>query len=148
MRTGILVATALLAVLCCARISQAQPPQCSKTDFEGVVDEAAGALRALNQKNTPAFQGKLRQLKDKRGWSHDQFLKEAAPFVRDDTIAGFDQKSEDFLLRITSGGQSGASEAPDCALLAELRATMKTLVETQQAKWAYMFAKIDKELGR
>jgi hypothetical protein len=25
---------------------------------------------------------------------------------------------------------------------------MKRLVETQQAKWAYMFAKIDKELGK
>jgi len=148
MRTGILVVTALLAVLCCERAALAQAPQCSKGDFEGVVDEAAGALRALNQQNTPPFQGKLRQLKDKRGWSHDQFLKEAAPLVRDDTIAGFDQKSEDFLLRITTGGQTGASEAPDCALLAELRATMKRLVETQQAKWAYMFAKIDKELGK
>ena len=113
-----------------------------------MVDEAAGALRDLNQQNTPPFQGKLRQLKDKRGWSHDQFLKEAAPLVRDDTIAGFDQKSEEFLARITSGGQTGAGEAPDCALLAELRATMKVLVETQQAKWAYMFDKIDKELRK
>ncbi len=148
MRTGILVVAALLAVLSSRGSAFAQAPQCSKGDFEGVVDEAAGALRALNQQNTPTFQGKLRQLRDKRGWSNDQFLKEAAPLVRDDTIAGFDQKSEDFLLRITTGGQTGASEAPDCALLAELRATMKKLVETQQAKWAYMFAKIDKELGK
>ena len=148
MRTGILVVTALLAALSSGRAALAQAPQCSKGDFEGVVDEAAGALRTLNQQNTPTFQGKLRQLRDKRGWSNDQFLKEAAPLVRDDTIAGFDQKSEDFLLRITTGGQTGASEAPDCALLAELRATMKKLVETQQAKWAYMFAKIDKELGK
>jgi hypothetical protein len=147
MRTGILAVAALLAALAGAA-ALAQAPQCSKADFEGVVDEAAGALRALNQKNTPTFQGKLRQLRDKRGWSNDQFLVEAAPLVRDDTIAGFDQKSEDFLARITSGGQSGASEAPDCALLTELRATMKQLVETQQAKWTYMFAKIDKELGK
>ena len=149
MRTGILVAAALFAAFGSDRGVYAQAPQCSKGEFEGVVDEAAGALRALNQKNTPTFQGKLRQLRDKRGWSNDQFMTEAAPFVRDDTIAGFDQKSEDFLSRITSGGQSGASEAaPDCILLVELRATMKQLVATQQAKWSYMFAKIDKELGK
>jgi hypothetical protein len=36
---------------------------------------------------------------------------------------------------------------PDCAVLLELRARMKVLVETQTAKWAYMFQKIDAELG-
>ena len=145
MRTGILVVTALLAG---GAAALAQAPSCSKAEFEGVVDEAAGALRMLNQKNTPTFQSKLRQLRDKRGWSNDQFMTEAAPFVRDDTIASYDQKSEEFLLRITSGGQSGASEAPDCKLLGALRATMKQLVDTQQAKWTYMFAKLDKELAK
>jgi hypothetical protein len=149
MRTGILAVAALLAALAGATPASAQAPQCSRSDFEGVVDEAAGALRKLNQLNTPHFQAKLRQLKEKRGWSHDQFLKEAAPLVRDDTITGFDQKSEEFLARITSGGQSGASEAaPDCALLTELRGAMRVLVETQKAKWAYMFAKIDQELTK
>ncbi len=51
------------------------------------------------------------QLKDKRNWSHDQFLKEAAPFVRDDEIAGYDQKSEELLARITGGGQAIGSGA-------------------------------------
>jgi hypothetical protein len=110
---------------------------------------AAAALRELNRANTPQFQARLRQLKDKRGWSHDQFLTEASPFVRDDTIAGFDQKSEEFLAQIMSGGQSqSASATPDCALLLELRAAMKALVETQRTKWAYMFDKLDKELAR
>ena len=99
--------------------------------------------------NTPQFQAKLRQLKAKRGWSDDQFLKEAEPLVRDDKIAGFDQQSEEFLARITSGGQAGASgEAPDCKLLAELRTVMGSLVETQKAKWAYMFEKIEGELRK
>jgi hypothetical protein len=127
----------------------AQSPQCGKADFEAVVDEAAGALRDLARQNTPLFQGKLRQLKGKRGWSDDQLVKEAEPLVRDDKIAGFDQKSEEFLLRITSGGQAGASgDQPDCKLLAELRAVMQSLVETQKAKWAYMFEKIEGELRR
>lgn len=126
----------------------AQPPQCAKSDFATVVDQAAAALRELTRQNTPQFQAKLRQLKDKRGWNNDQFLKEAEPFVRDETIAGYDQKSAEFLARITSAGESGATGAPDCALLTELRATMTALVDTQKAKWAYMVDKIDQELHK
>ena len=60
-----------------------------------------------------------------------------------------DRKSEEFLGQIMSGGQSqSASATPDCALLLELRAAMKALVETQRTKWAYMFDKLDKELSR
>ena len=113
-----------------------------------MVDEAAGALRDLAQQNTPQFQAKLRQLKTKRGWSDDQFLKEAEPLVRDEKIAGFDQKSEELLLRITGAGQAGASGAPDCTLLVGLRGSMAALVETQKAKWTYMFDKIEGELRK
>ena len=143
------VAVSLVALAAAGMAPAHSQAQCSKGDFEAVVDEAAGALGALARENTPQFQAKLRQLKGKRGWSDDQFLKEAEPLVRDDKIAGFDQQSEDFLARITSGGQAGASgEAPDCKLLAELRTIMGSLVETQKAKWAYMFEKIEGELRK
>ena len=121
---------------------------CAKADFEAVVDDAAGALRDLNLQNKPAFQEKLRQLKDKRGWSHDAFLKEAAPFVRDDKIAVYDQDSERLLTDISTLGQEGAdAPTPDCALLADLKTRMQTLVDTQTAKWTYMFAKLDAALA-
>ena len=130
-----LAAVLLLAPCGLASKALAQAAQCSKVD--------------LTRQNTPQFQAKLRQLKDKRAWSNDQFMKEAEPFVRDDKIGGFDQKSEEFLARITSGGQSqSASAKPDCALLLELRASMKALVDTQRGKWSYMFDKLDKELAR
>ena len=122
---------------------------CTRADFEAVVDNAAAALRSLNMKNKPAFQEKLRALKEKRGWSHDAFLKEAAPFVRDERIAVFDQQSERLLSDISSMGQEGAdAKTPNCALLLELRARMKVLVETQTAKWTYMFEKLDTELWK
>lgn len=122
---------------------------CGRADFEAVVEEAAGGLRDLNTENKPAFQDKLRQLKTKRGWTHDQFLREAAPFVRDDKIAEFDTRIEELLGAIGAMGQEGANaKKPDCALLLELRARMKVLVETQIAKWSYMFSKIDAELGK
>ncbi|MGL4396189.1 MAG: hypothetical protein ACRCS9_06605 [Hyphomicrobium sp.] len=113
-----------------------------------MVEEAAGALRTLNAQNKPAFQDKLRQLKTKRGWSHDQFLEAAAPFVRDDKIGEFDLKTDELLSAISSMGQEGAAaKSPDCALLLELRARMTVLVETQTEKWRYMFGKLDTELA-
>src|SRR5262245_49139456 len=146
MRVGVwAVAATLLALSGAGSVASAQAPACAKTDFEAVVNEAAAALRDLNRKNTPPFQARLLQLKDKRGWSHDQFLKEAAPFVRDDQIAGYDQKSEELLARITGGGQA-SGPAPDCALLADLRGALKILVETQVAKCTYVVGKLEKEL--
>jgi hypothetical protein len=148
MRAGLVGMIAFMLAFASPGRVAAEPP-CSKADFEAVVDEAAAALRTLNHQNTPQFQAKLRQLKDKRGWSHEQFLVEAAPFVRDDAIAGFDQKSEDFLARITQGGQSQATAgALNCGLLVELRGSLASLVETQKAKWSYMLEKINAELAK
>ncbi|MDX2307310.1 MAG: hypothetical protein NW216_03630 [Hyphomicrobium sp.] len=122
---------------------------CAKTDFEVAVDGAAETLRELNQKNKPQFQDKLRHLKDKRGWSPDQFLKEAAPFAKDAEIDAFDKKTSDLLSLITAMGEEGsASASPDCTMLATLQGHMAALVETQNAKWAYMFQKIDAELAK
>jgi hypothetical protein len=148
MRAGLVGMIALVLAVANAVCALAETP-CSKADFEAVVDEAAAALRSLNHQNTPQFQARLRQLKDKRGWSHEQFLLEASPFVRDEAIAAFDQKSEDFLARITQGGQSQVTAtALNCGLLVELRGALAALVETQKAKWTYMFDKINGELRK
>ena len=147
MRGGVeIVATFALALGLLPRVASAD---CVRADFEAVVDEAAGSLRDLNAANKPKFQEKLRQLKDKRGWAQDQFIREAAPFVADDQINDYDQQSNSLLEKIASGGEAGAAApTPDCAMLDQLRQSMKTLVETQSAKWSYMTAKIDGELGK
>lgn len=122
---------------------------CQRADFEAAVGEAAEALRNLNQTNKPAFQGKLRQLKTKRGWSHDQFLAEAAPIVQDTRIAAYDEQAAAFLSKIERLGAEGtAAEAPDCARLEDVRQSMRALVEVQNAKWSYMFERIATELSR
>ena len=113
------------------------------------MDEAGATLRDLNAVNKPRFQDKLRQLKDKRGWAHDQFLREAAPLVSDDKINGYDAQSTALLEKIAAGGEAGAAAAsPDCAVLGQLQASMKNLVDTQTAKWTYMTTKIDAELAK
>lgn len=126
-----------------------EPAVCDKAEFESAVDEAAMSLRDLNNRNRPEFQTRLRELKEKRGWSDDQFLKEAAPFVQDDRIAVFDDESNKLLASISTMGTEGASASvPDCAMLAELRALMKVLIDTQAEKWTYMFQKLDLELAK
>ena len=117
---------------------------CAKADFEAVVDQASATLVDVAQKNAPVFQGKLRALRNKRGWSNEQLMQDGASFVRDDAIAGFDEKSEQLLTKIN--GQS--TDSADCRVLAELKGAMAALVATQTQKWAYMFDKIDKELAK
>lgn len=142
---------ALAAVLAVPLVASGplQAAECSRADFEGVVGEAAQALRALNLENKPRFQGKLRQLMAKRGWSHDEFLAAAAPIVQDQRIGEYDEKSAGFLSRIEQLGAEGtAADRPDCTRLAEVRQAMTALVAVQKEKWAYMFAKIEGELAK
>lgn len=146
-RLAPIAAIAMLAVVATAPWHGAATQGCSKRDFEQVVDDAAAALRDLNAKNRPAFQDKLRVLKDKRGWSTDQFLLEATTFVQDDKIGEYDQTSAELLSRINSMGAEGSAAAqPDCALLGEVNGAMKQLVDAQRAKWSYMFSKLDAAL--
>ena len=143
------VALAVLAVLAGASAASAQQGNCGRPEFEAVVESAAATLRELTGKNRPGFQDKLRLLKEKRGWSAEQFMREAAIYVQDDNIAELDRRSGDLLTRINTMGEAGAAaKAPDCKLLADLRATMKSLVDAQTEKWSYMFAKLDKALGQ
>jgi hypothetical protein len=149
------LAFVLIAAHPAALRSQDAPPAapataaCTKQDFETVVDQAASALRDLNLQNRPRFQEKLRQLKTHRAWTDEQFMQEAAPFVKDPQIDTFDQRTNDLLGRIASMGDEGtASATPDCGLYQVLRGHMNQLVETQNAKWSYMFSKIDTELAK
>ncbi len=150
-RASVITGVTVVALISCGVALRADeaPTTCAKEDFETVVETAAGSLRDLNNQNRPMFQEKLRALKDKRNWSHDEFIDKAKPFVKDDKTAVYDQTTDELLSAIASMGQEGAAAAaPDCALLLDLRARMKMLVDTQSAKWSYMFEKLDAELAK
>jgi hypothetical protein len=149
-RTAVVAGVSVVAIASAGTYLRAAgaPATCAKEDFETVVEQAAGSLRDLNSKNRPMFQEKLRELKEKRHWSHDEFMQKAKPFVRGDDTAVYDQKTNELLSAIASMGQEGATAStPNCTLMPELRSRMKMLVETQSAKWAYMFKKLDAELA-
>ncbi len=127
--------------------ARAQTRACVKSDFEAAVEMASAKLRDLTARNKARFQHKLRQLKEKRGWTTDEFLKQAVIYVQDETIAALDQRSGQLLARVnTMGADGGDGGQPDCELLDELRTTMKALVQAQVDKWAHMFAKLQRAL--
>jgi hypothetical protein len=137
-----------MALDCASLRAEDAPATCAKEDFESVVEQAAGSLRDLNSQNRPLFQEKLRELKDKRHWNHDDFMEKAKPFVKDDKTVVFDKTTDELLSAIASMGQAGATaDKPDCSKMLELTSQMKRLVDTQSAKWAYMFQKLDMELA-
>ncbi|MGH1417613.1 MAG: hypothetical protein ACRBCJ_02015 [Hyphomicrobiaceae bacterium] len=146
--------SAFAFALCCTQpspVAAEEPTKsavaCVRDDFEAVVDEAGAALRELNQANKPKFQNRLRKLKEKFGWSHEAFLKNAVPYVRDEQITVYDRKSTSLLNEISSLGEEGAeATVADCDLLTQLRARMDVLVKTQNEKWSYMFSKLEKAL--
>lgn len=149
-RTAPRAGVSLLAMVCAGSAAWAVDATtgCSREDFEAVVEEAADNLRDLNFKNRPTFQEKLRALKEKRHWSHDEFMEKAKPFVKDDKTVVYDKTTNELLSEIAMMGQQGAeSDAPDCARMKDLREHMKRLVDTLSAKWAYMFQKLDAELA-
>jgi hypothetical protein len=144
-----LVVIAFQALFAAATPALAQAASCTRADFEGVVVTASATLRDMTQRNTPSFQDKLRQLKDKRNWTYEQFVKEAAPLVADEKIADFDARSADYLTQInTMSGEASTEAKPDCRLLETLRENMTALVDTQTQKWSYMFGRLDEELAK
>ncbi len=120
---------------------------CARSDFESVVDDAGQVLRQLTQKHSPPFQAKLRALKDRRGWTHDQFVSEGMRFVRDDKITALEERSGQLLAKINGSGAEGAGSV-DCTLLEALKSDMSALVSIQVEKWDYMFTTIDAELAK
>jgi hypothetical protein len=132
-----------------AAAATARADTCERAEFEAAVTTASATLRDLTAEKKPAFQEKLRALMAKRGWTYDQFVKEAGPLVADDKVSAYDQASADLLSKINRMGEAGRNDAaPDCALLNDLRATMTALVTTQTEKWAYLFNKLDAESAR
>ena len=142
--TGYIRPMMVTALLLRALANPAAAQACARADFEAVVDQASSTLVELTQTNTPSFQDRLRQLKTKRGWTNEQLVREGAPFVRDDVVRAFDERSEGLLMKINSQGGTGA----DCGVLTDLRATLAELIQTQTRKWAHMFEKIDQELAK
>jgi hypothetical protein len=133
---------------------------CDQTAFSAVVDDARNRLETLNAENKQEFQHKLGELREKRGWSDDDFVKNARPLVQDAEIASYDARHQELLARVSNIGQaeqsvaSLAGIAPSaeqdsdkrCVMLEELRGLMGKVIENTRAKWVYMQGKTEAAL--
>lgn len=126
--------------------SAAHAAACAKDDFAAVVDQSGQVLRALAAENKAPFQDKLRQLKQKNGWTDQQFLTEARPYVVDDRIKALDEEANGLLTGIATLGDTSGAKQPDCTVLDSLKGNLAMLVDVVKAKWRYMDEKIDAAL--
>lgn len=142
---GLLLLALLLATPGPARAAEIA---CTREDFSAVVEEAGDLLRKMTMDNTPRFQGQLRVLKERRGWSDEDLIEEARPFVQNERIAAYDEIANGFLANINRlGSAGGGTSPPDCRLLIELRGHLFGLVVTMRAKWAFMFTRLEAEMA-
>lgn len=129
--------------------AQTVPAVCARAEFESVVDDAGAVLRDMTQKNSAAFQQKLRALKSKRNWSQEQFVAEGTRFVQNDKITVLDEKTANLLDKINrTDGTPGSEATGDCNHLAAMKSDLTALVALQNEKWTYMFVTINAELAK
>lgn len=116
---------------------------CTPDDFAAAVNSSGAALRTFNAEALPKLKNKLRQLKDKTGWSDTGYEEKALQSVRDKRTADYDAKAEDLIVKIDLLGRPPSEQVPDCSKLAELNAAGLELLAVMKAKSAYTLAKLD-----
>lgn len=130
-----------------AGTSQAAAQACTNAEFAAAVDAAGVSLRSFNMEAAPKLQAKMRQLKEKKGWSEAEYEEKSTEYLRDDRTAELDATANDLLIKIDTLGRPPEGKAPDCAGLDELRAAGVELLAVMKAKSTYTLGKIDAELG-
>lgn len=132
--------------------------KCDQAAFAAVVGEASAQLNAMNSQGKADFQRKLQLLKQQRGWSDDEFIAAATPFVQNSEVAAFDQGNKRLLENVAQlgtpapmtaslTGLSARSQGNHCAMLEKLRGLMVKLVDNTQAKWSNMIGQVDVALN-
>ena len=142
-----ILALAVIGLALSAPRGAALAAGCTADDFARAVDEAGAALRALNLDNAPKLGAKLRQLRQKKGWSESDDEEMAHDYLSDAKLSNFDATANELLARIDTLGRPAASGAPDCAKLDDLKAASLELIAVMKAKASYTMAKIDGELA-
>jgi len=140
----------------------AQAGPCGRDALKAVVSEASAKLNEINAANKVRFHEKLQTLKARAGWSREEYVAKATPFVRDERIAAFNARNSELLAKVPGlsppsrsvaslAGAAPSFDAPsgeDCPMTEKLRTLMDKLVANCRAKWTYMFDKIDRALEK
>ena len=128
-------------------LSAAEAAQCSKDDFGKAVDQAGAALRKLNADNAPRLRAKMRELKERKGWSDADFEDKALSAVQDERIEAYNAQANDLLAKLDTLGSIEPASDADCGKISELSAASLELQATIKAKTAYTLSKLDQMLA-
>src|SRR5262245_25647385 len=134
-------------VLSLGVLSAAEAAQCSKDDFGKAVDQAGAALRKLNADNAPRLRAKMRELKERKGWSDADFEDKALSAVQDERIEAYNAQANDLLAKLDTLGSIEPASDADCGKISELSAASLELQATIKAKTAYTLSKLDQMLA-
>ncbi|MEI9899521.1 MAG: hypothetical protein WDN31_04580 [Hyphomicrobium sp.] len=128
------IPSVLLAVAALLLAHGVARADCKPDDFAAAVDKSGAALRAFNAEATPKMQEKLKQLRDKQGWSDADYEDKAIAIVRDERTTKLDADAEDLIVKIDQLGRPAESGPLDCSKLSELEAAGIELLAVMKAK--------------
>jgi hypothetical protein len=137
----------LILLVSLGTVPGAQAAACSKDDFGRAVDQAGAALRKLNADNAPRLRAKMRELKDRKGWSDADFEDKALTAVQDERIEAYNAQANDLLAKLDALGSIEPVSEADCGKIEELSAASLELQATIKAKAVYTLAKLDQMLA-
>lgn len=133
-----------LAIWLSGGLQAAEAQTCTREAFRKIVDDAGAALRQLHATTQPQVQAGFRRLKEKNGWSEDDYLDKANEFLVDDKTEAFDAKASELLSKLDKlADDTPAAPGADCPRLTELEATSLELQATVRAKTTYILRRLD-----
>src|SRR5262245_8729800 len=110
-------------------------------DFGRAVDQAGAALRKLNADNAPRLRAKMRELKDRKGWSDADFEEKAMAAVQDERIEAYNAQANDLLAKLDALGSIEPATEADCNKIQDLGAAGLALQGTIKARAAYTLSR-------
>ncbi len=130
-----------------APLTVAVAEDCQRSEARRLVDEAGARLRVLTAETQPKLQARLRQLKEKRGWTGPESEDKVAAFVSDPRTIELDGKAAALLMRIDELSETGSGDKVDCTTISALQAATSELQATVKAKSQHVLARVDQELA-
>lgn len=117
---------------------------CERAVYSEVFNNASGKLAKMNTERASEIKRMLRDLKKLADWSDQEFLRKAAPLVKNKQISAFDSQSKALLASVSDFGGSGTTiDRGECGKIDELRALLSLLIQNTREKWSFMQKSIE-----
>ena len=105
---------------------ESQDYNCDRDHLSKAVAAVSSKLEKMKSVYAEAFQQKLRQLKKQKRWSDQEFIKNAATFVKNEKIEAYDAQNKELMASIAAlgGNDTQTKKQPDCVMLVQLNSRL------------------------